>query len=88
VRTVVPQLIAGGTARRAGLNAAVASDAVASKLGVRAGALLQSVAPGGAAAAAGLLATRRGLGGIIPGDTVLAVSAPPLRRPLRREALA
>jgi S1-C subfamily serine protease len=47
---------------------------VAQKLGVRAGALLQSVTPGGAAATAGLLATRRGLGGIIPGDTVLAVS--------------
>lgn len=51
----------------------VASDSVAAKLGVRGGALLQSVVPGGAAAAAGLLATRRGLAGVIPGDTILAV---------------
>lgn len=51
----------------------VASDQVAQKVGVKAGALLQTVAPGGAAAKAGLLATRRGLGGIIPGDAVLAV---------------
>jgi S1-C subfamily serine protease len=46
---------------------------VAQKLGVRAGAMLQTVAAGGAAAAAGLMPTRRGLGGIVPGDTVLAV---------------
>ncbi|KAI8465432.1 MAG: putative protease degQ precursor [Monoraphidium minutum] len=78
VKAVVPQLIAGGKAVRAGLNAQVASDIVAQKLGVKAGALLQSVAPGGAAAAAGLLATRRGLGGIIPGDAVLTVDGRPV----------
>jgi S1-C subfamily serine protease len=70
---VVPQLLAGGKAQRAGLNAQTATPAVAQKLGVRSGALLQTVAADGAAAAAGLLPTRRGLGGIIPGDTVLAV---------------
>ncbi|GBF87750.1 protease Do-like protein, chloroplastic [Raphidocelis subcapitata] len=77
VAAIVPQLIAGGVARRAGLGAQIASDLVAQKLGVRAGAMLQTVAPGGAAAAAGLLPTRRGLGGIAPGDTVLAVDGTP-----------
>lgn len=51
----------------------MASDAVAQKLGVTQGALLQEVAPGSPAATAGLAATRRGLGGIIRGDVVTAV---------------
>ena len=45
----------------------IATEAVAQKLGVRSGALLQAVVPGGAGAAAGLLPTRRGLGGIVRG---------------------
>jgi len=56
----------------------IATDLVAQKLGVKGGALLQSVAPGGAAAAAGLLPTRRGLGGIVAGDAVLAVDGRPV----------
>ena len=73
VRGVVPALIADGRAQRAGLGATVASDGVAAKLGVRTGAMLQTVTAGGAADAAGLLPTRRGLGGIVRGDVVVAV---------------
>ena len=51
----------------------LATEAVAQKLSVTTGALIQEVKAGGAAAAAGLLATRRGLGGIVRGDVVLAV---------------
>lgn len=45
----------------------IASLAVAARLSVTRGALVQSVVPGSAAARAGLLPTRRGLGGIITG---------------------
>lgn len=73
VSRAVPQLIQGGSVVRAGLNVQVASDAVARKLRVPSGALLQGVAAGSTAAAAGLLPTRRGLGGIVAGDVITAV---------------
>lgn len=52
----------------------VSSDSVAQKLGVTSGALLSGLQPDGPAAAAGLLATRRGLGGVIAGDVIVAVN--------------
>lgn len=51
----------------------VASDSIAAKLKVRQGALLSGVAAGSAAAAAGLLPTRRGLGGVLAGDVITAL---------------
>jgi len=46
---------------------------VGKQLGVKAqGVLVQAVAGGSAAAAAGLLPTRRGLGGIVAGDVIIA----------------
>lgn len=74
VQRVVPQLIARGQVARAGLGVQVASEAVALKLQVTRGALLQAVTPDGAAAKAGLLPTRRGLSGIIAGDVVLGIA--------------
>jgi hypothetical protein len=52
----------------------VATEAVAKKLRVQAGALLQGVTPNGPAAKAGLLPTRRGLSGIIAGDVITAAN--------------
>lgn len=53
----------------------MASDEVARRLQVTRGVCLQSIEPNGAAAQAGLLPTRRALGGIVPGDVILAVDA-------------
>ena len=53
----------------------VASEAIAARLGVQRGALVQSVLPGSAAEKAGILATRRGLPGIVRGDVVIGVRA-------------
>lgn len=52
----------------------VSNDAIAQKLKVQSGALLSGIQPGGPAAAAGLLATRRGLGGVVAGDVVVALN--------------
>eukprot|EP00882_Tetradesmus_deserticola_P026147 GHRQ01028791.1.p1 GENE.GHRQ01028791.1~~GHRQ01028791.1.p1 ORF type:complete len:164 (-),score=22.16 GHRQ01028791.1:189-680(-) len=54
--------------------AQVAADAIAQKLKVTSGALLSAVDPDGAAAAAGLLATRRGLGGVAAGDVIVGLN--------------
>jgi S1-C subfamily serine protease len=51
----------------------VASDSIAAKLKVRQGALLSAVTAGSAAAAAGLLPTRRGLTGVLAGDVITAL---------------
>ena len=56
----------------------VASDAIAAKLKVRQGALLSAVAAGSAAAAAGLLPTRRGLAGVLTGDVITALDGRPV----------
>ncbi|WIA08671.1 hypothetical protein OEZ85_008098 [Tetradesmus obliquus] len=74
VGRVVPQLIASGRVLRPSLGVQVASDAIAQKLKVTSGALLSAVDPDGAAAAAGLLATRRGLGGVVAGDVIIALN--------------
>lgn len=73
VKRVVPQLIEYGTVTLPSLNIGAADPNVGKQLGVKSqGVLVQTVAPGSAAAAAGLLPTRRGLGGIVPGDVVFA----------------
>lgn len=73
VKRIVPQLIANGVVSLPSLNVQLASAKVAKQLAVPTGALIQAVAPGSAAAKAGLLPTRRGIGGIVVGDVVLAV---------------
>eukprot|EP00775_Hariotina_reticulata_P004079 gene4079-4326_t len=74
VARVVPQLIRGGRVLRPSLGVQISSDAVAQKLKVTTGALISAVVPDGAAAAAGLLATRRGLGGVLTGDVIIALN--------------
>jgi hypothetical protein len=64
---VVPQLIQYGAVQRASLGFQPAADPVARALKVSEGVLIQTADPKGAAARAGLLATRRGLGGIAAG---------------------
>lgn len=54
----------------------IASIAVAARLKVQSGALVQAVLAGSAAEKAGLLATRRGLSGIIAGGWVGSWSSP------------
>jgi len=75
IKRTVPQLIEYGKIVRPSLNVQVASDAVAKQLRVEpgSGALVQAVQGGSAAAKAGLLPTRRSLGGIVAGDVVVAV---------------
>ena len=71
VKRVVPQLIEYGSVTLPSLNITAADPNVGKQLGVKSqGVLVQAVPSGSAAAAAGLLATRRGLGGIIAGDVV------------------
>ena len=81
VARVVPQLIEFGRVVRPSLNIQLAPESIASQLRVKGGALVQAVAPGSAAAAAGLLATRRGLGGIVTGDVIVGVDDDPVRSP-------
>jgi len=69
----VPQLLASGSVSRAALGITPAPDPVARALGVSDGVLIQGVDPGSAAQQAGLLATRRGLGGIVAGDVIVSV---------------
>ena len=72
VARVVPQLIEFGRVTLPGLNIVVADPNVSKQLGVRAaGVLVQSVAPKSAAEKAGLLPTRRALGGIVAGDVIV-----------------
>eukprot|EP00879_Flechtneria_rotunda_P011655 GHRR01012175.1.p1 GENE.GHRR01012175.1~~GHRR01012175.1.p1 ORF type:complete len:338 (+),score=104.95 GHRR01012175.1:339-1352(+) len=78
IARVVPQLISSGRVLRPSLGVEVSSDAVAQKLKVSAGALLAKVDPNGAAAAAGLLPTRRGLGGVIAGDVIAKLNGRPV----------
>jgi len=65
--------------RRAG--AQVANETVARTLKVPRGAMVQSVAPGGAGERAGLLPPRRSLGGVLPGDVVAAVNGSAVAKP-------
>lgn len=84
---IVPQLISSGRVVRPSLDATLASDAIATQLRVRGGALVQATVPGGAADAAGLLPTRRGLGGIVTGDVIVGLDDQPVRSPAELEEL-
>jgi len=75
IARVVPQLIANGSVVRPSLGVQIATDTIAARLQVTRGALIQAVQPGSAAQKAGLLATRRGLGGIVPGDVIVQVGS-------------
>ncbi|EFN53304.1 hypothetical protein CHLNCDRAFT_25936 [Chlorella variabilis] len=79
VRRVVPQLISLGAVQRASLGFQPAPDPVARALKVSEGVMIQTADPKGAAAQAGLLPTRRGLGGIVAGDVIVAVDGQPVR---------
>eukprot|EP00899_Mesostigma_viride_P025414 jgi/Mesvir1/6057/Mv00790-RA.1 len=82
VARVVPQLINAGKLTRAGLNAQFASERVAKQLQITKGALILSLPSGGAAIKAGLLATRRGLGGnIVAGDVITGVDKYEVKSP-------
>lgn len=70
---VVPQLVATGRVARASLGVQPAPDPTARAFKVSDGVLIQTVEPDSAAARAGLLATRRGLGGIVAGDVIVGV---------------
>jgi S1-C subfamily serine protease len=70
---VVPQLISNGKVTRASLGASPAADPVARALRVSDGVLIQSIENNGPAAAAGLMATRRGLGGVVAGDVIIRI---------------
>ena len=59
----------------------VAKEAVARTLKIPSGAMVQSVAAGGAGERAGLLPPRRSLGGILPGDVVTAVGGTGVAKP-------
>ena len=72
VARVVEQLLVYGKVRRATLGVQPAPDPVARALKVAEGVLIQTVEPGSAASAAGLLPTRRGLGGVVAGDVIVA----------------
>lgn len=72
VQRVVPQLIEFGSVQLPSLNVTAADPNVGKQLGVKSqGVLVQAVPSGGEAAKAGLLATRRGLGGIVAGDVIV-----------------
>lgn len=60
---------------------------MAARLQVRGGALVQTVLSGSAAEKAGVLATRRGLAGIITGDIIVGVSDSGIYRPAQGAAL-
>jgi S1-C subfamily serine protease len=67
---------------RANLGVTVAPESVARQLRVEEGAMIQAVSPGSPAEKAGLLPTRRGLGGILAGDVITAVGGKRVARPV------
>lgn len=79
VAKVVPQLIANGRVVRAALGVLPATDPIARALNVSQGVLIQSLDPRGPAAKAGLLATRRGMGGVLAGDVIVRLGQGPIR---------
>jgi len=79
VKRIVPQLIASGRVTLPSLNAQIANPKVAQSLEVKNGALIQALPSDSNAAKAGLLATRRGLSGILIGDIIVAVNDIPVR---------
>lgn len=81
VKRVIPQLIKFGRVVRPTLNVTLAGEQIAQQLRVKGGALVQTVQEGSNAAAAGLLSTRRGLGGIVTGDVIVGLDDDPVRNP-------
>ena len=73
VLRVVPQLLANGKVTRGSLGLEIAEVDLSRKLGVTNGVMIKSVADGGAASKAGLQGLRRGLGGVIGGDSIIEV---------------
>ncbi len=71
----MPQLITYGKVVQPTLDVQIASDAIAQRLKVGRGALVQGVTAGGAGDKAGLLPTRRGLSGITTGGAGANLSA-------------
>jgi S1-C subfamily serine protease len=85
VKRVVPQLIEFGVVTLPGLNIVVADPNVSKTLGVRSqGVLVQSIPSKSAAEKAGLLPTRRGLGGIVAGDVIVGADGAKIGRFGRR----
>lgn len=82
VNNIVPQLIKFGKVVRPSLKVQFAKDNVARQFSVTNGALAQFVDEKSNAGKAGLLPTRRSLGGIVPGDVVTAIDG----RRVRNEA--
>ena len=66
-RRVVQQLIQYGAVQRASLGIQPAPDPIARAFNISEGVLIQTADPKGPAVQAGLLATRRGLGGVVAG---------------------
>lgn len=64
---IVPQLIRLGAVQRPSLGIQPAADPIARSFKVSEGVMIQTAEPKGPAAAAGLLPTRRGLGGVVAG---------------------
>jgi S1-C subfamily serine protease len=82
VNWVVPELIAYGKLRRPSLDLEVANPYWSQRLGIEQGLLILDIAPGGAAAKAGLQPTKRTRRGeIILGDIIVALDAQPIRAP-------
>ena len=75
----VPQLIEFGRIIRPTLGISLAPEGIASQLRVKGGALVQAAVPGGPGERAGLLPTRRGLGGIVTGDVIVGIDDDPVR---------
>ncbi len=82
VNWVVPELITFGKVRRPSIDLEVANPYVARRIGIDEGLLVLDVAPGGAAAKAGIQPTRRTRRGeIVLGDILVAIDGQPLRTP-------
>jgi S1-C subfamily serine protease len=75
VARIVPQLIRDGRVTRASLGIQPSPDPVARAFGVSDGVMIQSLVEKGPAASAGLLPTRRALGGVVAGDVIIEVQA-------------
>lgn len=81
VLRLLPDLIDRGRVQRPGFGVTLAPDSVAKQLKVFDGAMVQSIRPGSAAEKAGLLTTRRTLGGVTAGDAIVRIGAFPIRTP-------
>jgi S1-C subfamily serine protease len=81
VNRIVPELIRSGRITRPGLGIQIAEEQIAERLGVK-GVLVVEVAPGGAAAKAGIRPTRRETSGRVQlGDVITAVDSKKITSP-------